>query len=65
MGACSKVGEWASDFLPDRAQHSGLCFGRKVQNRRAIARERTCSPHPQQARNEPNWFANRPEAMSF
>jgi len=59
MAAGSKAGEWACDFLPDRAQQSGLCFGSKVQHCRAIAHEPTCSPHPQQARNEPNWFANR------
>jgi len=60
-----RVGEQASNFLPDRPQHSGQCFGRKAEHCRPFARERTCGPHPQQNRNEPNWFANRPEATSF
>jgi hypothetical protein len=42
-------------------------FGSKAEHCRPIARERPCRPHPQQERNEPNWFANlanRPEATS-
>ena len=55
-GARSRVGEWASDFLPDRPRDSWLSHGRKAKKRRPVARYRACSPFYLRRKDNPNWI---------